>query len=160
MESREVGRLREEAEHPGEAALQGLLTCRLHISELQSSLISLCWVTEALPFSLCACLCVRYLCIPVRVCSCMHVRILEYAHVHVPACKYMCICVCNRAGNSRKCEALMGRDSLPLSPSLSLFLSRTAARNTHQTATRISQKPSDTAAAAAVESGPPVNTQT
>ena len=45
----EVGRLREEAEHSGEAALQGLLTCRLHISELQSSLILLCWVTEAPP---------------------------------------------------------------------------------------------------------------
>lgn len=52
--SGEVGRLREEAEHPGGAALQGLLTCRLHISELQSSLISQCWVTEALPRPLCA----------------------------------------------------------------------------------------------------------
>lgn len=49
MESRELGRLREEAEDPGEAVLQGLLTCRLHISELQSSLIFACWVTGALP---------------------------------------------------------------------------------------------------------------
>lgn len=52
-ESREVGRLREEIERPMEAVLQGLLTCRLHISELQSSLISPCWVTEAPPFLLC-----------------------------------------------------------------------------------------------------------
>lgn len=36
--SGEVLRLREEAEHPGEAELHGLLTCRLHISELQSSM--------------------------------------------------------------------------------------------------------------------------
>ncbi len=89
-----MGRLREEAEHPGEAALQGLLTCRLHISELQSSLISPCWVTEALPFSLCACLRVHCLCIPVQVCSCMHVCILECVHVHVLACKYVHVCVC------------------------------------------------------------------
>lgn len=57
------------------------------------------------------------------------------------------------------------------SPPLPLSHSRTAARNTHQTATRISQKPSDTAVAAAAaavaaaaaaeeEPGPPVNTQT
>lgn len=63
----------EEAKRPGEAALQGLLTCRLHISELQSILISPCWVTEALPFSLCACLSVHCLRIPVQMSSCMHV---------------------------------------------------------------------------------------
>lgn len=69
MECREVGRLRVEAEHPGETALQGLLTCRLHISELQSSLILQCWVTEALPF-LIVCVFAYALRICVHVCSC------------------------------------------------------------------------------------------
>lgn len=87
---------------------------------------------------------------------------------HVPACKYVACNVCNPAGNSGE----MGesdREEFSLSPPLPLSHSRTAARNTHQTATRISQKPSDAAAAAAVavaaaaaaeEPGPPVNTQT
>lgn len=43
---------------------------------------------------------------------------------------------------------------------LPLLLSRTAARNTHQTATRISQKTSDTAAATAAQNRLSVNTQT
>lgn len=95
-ESREVGRLREEAEHPGEAALQGLLTCRLHISELQSSLISPCWVTEALPLSLRARLCANgfvYSRASLLLYACLHCRVRVHAHVHVPACKYVHMCV-------------------------------------------------------------------
>lgn len=47
--TRKVESLRAEAERPGEAALRGLLTCRLHISELQSRRIWQCWVIEADP---------------------------------------------------------------------------------------------------------------
>lgn len=65
---RGVGRLREEAERPGEAALQGLLTCRLHISELQSSLILPSWVSEALP-SLTECAACIYVCVCDCVCA-------------------------------------------------------------------------------------------
>lgn len=35
---------------PWGGCARGLLTCRLHISEVQSSLIFACWVTEALLF--------------------------------------------------------------------------------------------------------------
>lgn len=69
--ARGVGRLREEAERPGEAALQGLLTCRLHISELQSSLILPCWVSEAFP-SLTECAACIYVCVCVCDCVCAH----------------------------------------------------------------------------------------
>lgn len=100
MESGEVGRLREEAEHPGEAALQGLLTCRLHISELQSSLISPRWVTEALPFPHCARACVCTGCVfCVQVCSCMHVlhfRVCVFVQVFecVRTCPHVNMCIC------------------------------------------------------------------
>lgn len=83
--ARGVGRLREEAERPGEAALQGLLTCRLHISELQSSLILPSWVSEAL-LSLTECAACIYVCVCVTVCAPMN------ACLHFGMCDCMCTC--------------------------------------------------------------------
>lgn len=92
---REVERLREEAERPGDTALQGLLTCRLHISELQSILILQGWVTEAVLAA-----CTAY------VCAFLHAG-LNFWKVFVCTCQLMCKSVCKRAGNSYKCEVLM-----------------------------------------------------
>ena len=120
------GVLREEAERPREAALQGLLTCRLHISELQSSLIAPCWVTEALPFSPRACPSVRRLCVPAQACSRTQVCVLEGAclFVHVPACKYVHMCAqpCWQRRGMRSCDGEGFSAPLPLSLSLSLPL--------------------------------------
>lgn len=110
----------EEARRPGEAVLQGLLRCRLHISELQSSLILQHWVTDApLPSP----------CRSPRVHTCLQcglrVRVTASCTVTQPRRRLAaCVKLRHRGG---------GFSASPL-------LSCTAARNTHQTATRISQK--------------------
>lgn len=82
------------AERPGEAALQGLLTCRLHISEMQSSLISPRWVSEALPL--------------LRVFVLLHVCLHFFRNASARArASLVCKCVCSCAGNGSEREALM-----------------------------------------------------